>query len=94
MSKNTTSKASEEKKEKESFESSDESSSKKETSKQNEAPVQKKVDASASNKETSNKTAVTKSESAQMCIRDRFLDVVITDWKIVLFFILTVFIKR
>ena len=42
VSKNTTSKVSEEKKEKESFKSSDESSSKKETSKQNEAPAQKK----------------------------------------------------
>lgn len=51
VSKNTTSKVFEEKKEKESFKSSDESSSKKETS-------------SASNKETSNKTAVAKSESA------------------------------
>lgn len=64
VSKNTTSKASEEKKEKESFKSSDESSTKKETSKQNEDPAQKKEASSASNKETSNKTAVTKSESA------------------------------
>lgn len=47
VSKNTTSKVSEEKKEKESFKSSDESSSKKETSKQNEAPAQKKEASSA-----------------------------------------------
>lgn len=64
VSKNITSKASEEKKEKVSTKSSDESSTRKETSKQNEAPAQKKEAASVSNKETSNTTAVTKSESA------------------------------
>lgn len=62
VSKNTTSKVSEEKKE--SSKSSDESSVKKESSKQNEAPVQRKEMTSTSNKETSNRTAVAKSEPA------------------------------
>lgn len=64
VAKSVTSKASEEKKENKSSKSSDEPSTKKESSKTNEEPVQKKETASASNKETSNRTPVTKSESS------------------------------
>lgn len=62
VSKNTTSKVSEEKKE--SSKSSDESSVKKESSKTNEESVQRKETTSVSNKETSNRTTVAKSKSA------------------------------